>query len=52
MHVFNHILDCMVKNACFKFFVCMICYYKSCKLATSFSTCSIFVISGKRGKSL
>ena len=39
-------------NACFKFLMCITYPVLSCKLATSFSTFSIYLLSGKNGKSL
>ena len=39
-------------NACFKFFMWTTYSLLSCKLVTSFSTFSIFILFGKNGKSL
>ena len=39
-------------NSCFKFLMCITYSFWSCKLATSFSTFSKLVLSGKSGKSL
>ena len=39
-------------NACFKFIMCVMYSVLSSKLATSFFTFSIFVLSSKNGKSL
>ena len=39
-------------NACFQFIMCITHSVLSCKLATSFSTFSIFILSGKNDKSL
>ena len=38
-------------SACFKFLMSIIYLVLSCNLATSFSTFSIFILSGKNGKS-
>ena len=38
-------------NACFKFLMCITYSCLLCKLATSFSTFPIFILSGKNGKS-
>ena len=39
-------------NACFKFLMCTTYSVLSCKLVTSFWTFSIFILTGKNGKSL
>ena len=39
-------------NAYFKFLMCITCLILSCKLATRLSTFSVFIFSGKNGKSL
>ena len=39
-------------NACFKFLMCITYSVLSYKLGKSYSTLSIFIFSGKKGKSL
>ena len=39
-------------NACFNFLMCITCPVLSCKSAASFSTLSVFILSGKKDKSL
>ena len=39
-------------KACFKFLMCIVYSFLSCKLAASFLTFSIFIFSGKNGKLL